>query len=140
VFLGEAFGLDKNVDSLPIPGCSETSLKDRLSAEDRIRSLAEPGEEGSPNEVGWRIVYLYENEILIELSNMTVHALMHSGWVHKSGNYFTAQLAVYAKPRGNLGELYMSLIMPFRRTIIYPVLLGKVKKRWEVLITELKNE
>ncbi len=69
--------------------------------------------------------------MLIELLNNTVHALMHAGWVHKSGNYYTAQLAVYAKPRGAMGELYMNLIMPFRREIIYPVLMEEVKKRWE---------
>jgi hypothetical protein len=130
-FLGETFGLDKNLNSLPIPGCSETSLKERLSVEDLNRSLAEASGEGAPNEGTWKTVYLYENEMLIELSNNTVHALMHAGWVHKYGNYFMAQLAVYAKPRGNLGEFYMNLIMPFRHTIIYPVLMEEVKKRWE---------
>jgi hypothetical protein len=130
VFLGETFGLDQNINSLPIPGCIETSLKDRLSAEDRKRSLAEVSAEGAPDEDSWRIVYLYEDEILIELSNNTVHALMHGGWVHKSGNYFTARLAVYAKPRGTMGELYMKLIMPFRHAIVYPVMMEEVKKRW----------
>jgi hypothetical protein len=130
VVLGETFGLDKNVNSLPIPGCQETSLKDRLSDEDLTRSLAESiGEEDRGNFI-WRTVYLYENEMLTELSNDTVHALMHFGWIHKSGNYYTAQLAVYAKPRGNLGEFYMKLIMPFRHAIIYPVLLEEVKNRW----------
>lgn len=131
VVLGEIFGLDKNVNSLPIPGCNETSLKERLSFEDQKRSLEESIEEGAPDEGSWRTVYLYANEILIELSNDTVHALMHAGWIHKSENYYTAQLAVYAKSRGILGEFYMKLIMPFRHMIVYPVFLEEVKERWE---------
>jgi hypothetical protein len=131
VFLGETLGIDRNVNSLSIPGCNETSLKERLSVEDRDRSLTESSGSGAQEEGIWRTVYLYEKEILIEHSNNTVHALIHGGWVHKSGNYFTAQLAVYAKPRGNLGEFYMRLIMPFRRSIIYPVIMEEFKKRWE---------
>jgi SAM-dependent methyltransferase len=131
VYLGEMFGLDKNINSLPIPGCRENSIKDRLSVEDRKRSLAESSEEGAPNKGIWRTVYLYENEMLTELSNDTVHALMHFGWVHKSGNYFTAQLAVYAKLRGNLGKFYMKLIMPFRQLIIYPTMMEDVNNKWE---------
>jgi hypothetical protein len=131
VFLGEAFGLDKNVNTLPIPDCKETSLKDRLSDEDLERSLEKSIGKGASEEGIWRTVYLYENEMLTELSNETVHALMHFGWVHKSGNFYTARLAVYAKSRGTMGEFYMSLIMPFRHAIIYPVLLGEVKDKWE---------
>jgi ankyrin repeat protein/SAM-dependent methyltransferase len=131
VYMGEIFGLDKNINSLPIPGCKETSLKERLSVEDQKRSLAETIDDAEPSQGIWRTVYRYENEMLTELSNDTVHALMHFGWVHKSGNYFTAQLAVYAKPRGNLGDFYMKLIMPFRHVIVYPTMLEEVKKRWE---------
>jgi len=139
VYLGEKFGLDKNINSLPIPGSKETSIKDRLSVEDQERNLAESNEERGDNEGIWRTVYLYENEMLTELSNDTVHALMHLGWVHKSGNYFTAQLAVYAKPRGNLGKFYMELIMPFRHVIVYPAMMEEVKKRWEAY-NKLKTE
>ena len=133
VFLGGIFGLDKNVNSLPIPSCKETSLKDRLFEEDLERSLAESVGEEDQGKFIWRTVYFYENEMLTELSNNTVHVLMHWGWIHKSGNYFTTQLAVYAKPRGNLGEFYMKLIMPFRHAVIYPVLMEEVKKKWEEL-------
>ena len=133
MFLGEILGLDKNINTLPIPGCQETSLKDRLSKEDRKRSidLSELGIADSDSGT-WRIVYLYEDEMLTELSIDSVHALMHLGWVRKSGNYFTARLAVYAKPRGVLGNCYLKLIMPFRRAIIYPSLMENIKDIWEV--------
>jgi hypothetical protein len=132
MYLGKILGLDKNINTLPIPGCHETSIKERLSMKDLKRSLAlsELGISDSDNET-WRIVYLYEDEMLTELSIDIVHVLMHLGWVHKSGNFFTAQLAVYAKPRGMIGNLYMKLIMPFRRVIIYPALMENVKNTWE---------
>jgi hypothetical protein len=130
--LGEILGLDKNINTLPIPGCQETSIEDRLSIKDRKRSLtlSELGKLDRDIDT-WRIVYLYEDEMLTELSIDLVHVLMHLGWVHKSENYFTAQLAVYAKPRGTLGDLYVKLIMPFRRIIIYPSFMENVKTIWE---------
>ncbi|MBN1274572.1 MAG: DUF2867 domain-containing protein [Candidatus Aminicenantes bacterium] len=132
MFLGKILDLDKNINTLPIPGCQESSIRERLSMKDRKRSLelSELGIKDSNNET-WRIVYLYEDEMLTELSIDAVHVLMHLGWVHKSGNFFTARLAVYAKPRGMIGDVYMKLIMPFRRTIIYPALMENVKNTWQ---------
>lgn len=130
--LGEIFSLDKQINTLPIPGCKETSVKDRLSVEDQKRNLTQSAVEDGNNKFAWRTVYLYENEMLIELSNETAHALMHFGWIHKAGNFYTAQLAVYSKPRGDLGAFYMKLIMPFRRFFVYPALMDEVKARWEV--------
>jgi hypothetical protein len=131
MLLGKIFSLDKNENALPIPGCKETSLKERLSMEDREKNLAEQKKGGNNKSTGFRTVYVYENEFLWEFSNKTVHALMHTGWIHKYDNYYTAQLAVYAKTRGRLGDLYMKLIMPFRRCVIYPVLMENIKIRWE---------
>jgi len=137
-FIGKTFSLDKDVNTLPIPGCKETSLRERLSKKDQKENLAEEEIKGNKKKHGFRMVYLYETESLWELSNNTVHALMHLGWVHKYGNYYTAQLAVYAKTRGRLGSLYMKLIMPFRRRIVYPVLMNTVKSRWEELCKSIK--
>jgi hypothetical protein len=138
--LGEILGLDKNINTLPIPGCQETSIKERLSIEDRKRSLAVSELGKLDNDIDtWRIVYLYEDEMLTELSIDPVHVLMHLGWVHKSGNFFTAQLAVYAKSRGMLGNLYMKLIMPFRQVIIYPSLMENAKNIWEEYNKKIKG-
>jgi hypothetical protein len=130
--MGEVFGLDKNINTLPIPGCRETSVKDRLSKKDREQSLSllELGISDYDNST-WQIVYFYKEELLMELSIDPAHALMHFGWVHKSDHIYTAQLAVYAKPRGDFGKFYLQLIMPFRRLIIYPVFMEAVKNIWE---------
>jgi hypothetical protein len=131
VYMGEIFGLDKNINSLPIPGCEETSMKERLSVEDLKKNIADSIGEGIQDKGIWQTVYLYENEMLTEHSNDTVHVLMHFGWIQKSGNYFIPQLTVYAKPRGKWGEFYMKLIMPFRHVIVYPAMMEEVKKKWD---------
>jgi hypothetical protein len=138
-FMAKIFPIDKDVNTLPIPGCKETSLRERLSREDQEKNLAEQEIKGNEKKRGFRVVYLYENESLWELSNNTVHALMHLGWVCKYDNYFTARLAVYAKTRGWLGYLYMKLIMPFRRHIIYPVTMNYVKAKWEAYCKKEKK-
>jgi hypothetical protein len=134
IFLGRLFSLDKNINVLPIPGCKETSLKERLTEEEVKKNQAEPEAVRDYEGMGFfRTVYLYENEWLSELSNNTVHALIHLGWIHKSGNFYTAQLAVFTKTRGWMGELYMRLIMPFRHLIIYPSMMQNIKERWKEL-------
>jgi len=138
-FMGKIFFIDKDVNTLPIPGCKEISLRERLSREDQKENLAEPEIKGDEKERGFRIVYRYENESLWELSNNMVHALMHFGWVHKYDDYFTAQLAVYAKTRGWWGNVYMKLIMPFRRHIVYPAMMDYVKAKWEAYCKKEKK-
>ena len=123
IFMGKIFPLDKDINILPIPGCKETSLRERLTKDDLARSLSKlDPEEKNNRRFRFRVVYHYENELLNELSNNTAHVLMHMGWVHKDGNYYTAQLAVYAKTRKFLGRLYLMLIMPFRRLFVYPTM------------------
>ncbi len=134
--MGDVFGLDKNINTLPIPGCRETSVKDRLSKKDREQCLSLSGLGISDYDNStWQIVYFYKEELLMELSIDPAHALLHFGWVHKSDHIYTAQLAVYAKPRGDFGKFYLQLIMPFRRLIIYPTFMETVKIIWEESIT-----
>ena len=110
--------------ALPIPGCQETSLRDRLN--DADRSPDPPPQAGS----NFKPVYLRENETLLEISNNTVHAMMHLGRVPISDSLWSPQLAVYVKPRGRFGNFYMSLISPFRHYIVYPAMMRTAKKGW----------
>ena len=131
-YMGKIFPLDKNINMLPIPGCKETSLKERLTQDDLERNLdKQETKEKNQKRFGFRMVYLYENEGLRELSNNTAHILMHLGWVHKDENYYTAQLAIYAKTRRVLGKLYLMLIMPFRRLVVYPTVTKSFKYSWD---------
>ena len=41
-------------------------------------------------------------------------------------------MAVYVKPNGLLGEVYMAAIRPFRYLIVYPPMLRDMARRWGV--------
>lgn len=130
--MGRIFNLDTNMNVLPIPGSHQKSVKERLSKKDMQYNLSRKfmGEKKDNGQSGFRLVYLFAKEALWELSINPAHVLMHFGWVEKENGFYTARLAVYAKPRGNFGKFYLEMIMPFRRNIIYPEMLEKVKIKW----------
>jgi hypothetical protein len=111
-------------EARPIPGCTETTVCARLEADERS---AVPGE---PQSGGFSPVYLFENESLLEISNATVHALMHLGRVAISESHWSPQMAVYVKTRGALGRGYMRLIGPFRHLIVYPAMMRAAARGW----------
>ncbi|MEO1087741.1 MAG: DUF2867 domain-containing protein [Acidobacteriota bacterium] len=92
---------------------------------------AADSEVGSGNRVaGFQEVYRDDRELVLRTENATVTALMHLGWVELANGRFTAQLAVYAIPKGAVGRGYMALISPFRHGLVYPALMRAGKRRW----------
>lgn len=77
------------------------------------------------------MLYQTDSERLLELSNSTVHAALHIGWVEHDDGSAGAELAVYWKPRGWFGRLYMAVIGPFRFFVVYPALMRKVAAEWD---------
>ena len=68
---------------------------------------------------GFVPVYREPDEVLSRIRNRTVTAFLHVSLVNRR-----PRLAVYVKPRGALGRVYMATIEPFRQWIIYPALLA----------------
>jgi len=130
--LGTIFGWDREGETLPIPGCQETSLRARLNATDRTRDCAADFS-GLSTRVAFRSVYVFEDEALLEISNRTIHALVHLSWVEASDGRWSAVLAIYTKSRGRLSDAYMALIKPFRHAIVYPALIKHLTRSWEAL-------
>ena len=131
--LGAAFRLgrisgpdDSPAAKLPIPGTHETSLAERLP--DELRGTAEGVRFGS---LPFTPLYRTADEFAAEISNQTVHGVMHLAWADQGGGRYQGQLAVYVKPRGRLGKGYMALIKPFRYAIVYPALMRQVKRTWD---------
>jgi hypothetical protein len=112
-------------DRLPIPGETGTSLLDRLP--DDLRDTASHVRFKS---LPFRPLYRTDSEFAAELSNQTVHAVMHLAWVDQGGSRYQGQMAVYVKPRGALGQGYMALIRPFRYLIVYPALMRQIERAW----------
>ena len=84
---------------LPIPGSKEASLAERLPEDLR----------GSASDLHFASLpfiplYRTDDEFAAELSNQTVHGVMHLAWVEQSDGRYQGQMAVYVKPRGLLGE------------------------------------
>ncbi len=123
-WLGRVFGWDRQVNALPIPGCEEASLRDRLPEHERAPL---PPPQDSP--FAFRPVYRDHREAIQELSNDTVHAVMHLSWVPQDEGY-RAHMAVYVKHRGRLGRFYMRLIAPFRHFIVYPAMMRRFGALW----------
>jgi hypothetical protein len=121
-FVGGLFGWDRTT-----PGTNSESFAQRLTDEDRTRSLARPG---TPDGL-FRIVYRFENEQLNEVINRTAHAAALSALI-ESGAGYRFYFAVYVREVSRFTPLYMAAIDPFRKLIVYPALLRKIAEQWKV--------
>jgi hypothetical protein len=120
-FLGRIFRLeDEPKDVLA------ASFGSRLTAEDRARSFVVSG---TPEGL-FRVVYRFENEQLLEVQNRTVHAAALSALVERADSYRFC-FAVYVRQRTWITPFYMGLIDPFRKWIIYPALLKRIRATWD---------
>ena len=112
--------------NLPIPGTIETSLMDRLPAD--LQNTTAGLDLGA---VPFQPLYRTDNEFAAEISNRTVHGVLHLAWVADDESLYHGQMAVYVKPRGRLGKMYMDVIKPFRYRIIYPALMRQIERAWQ---------
>ena len=118
--LGRAFGWDDERHN-----SSSLSYVNRLADADRSQSQVAPG----TREGRFRVLYVLREEALSELRNATVHAFLALALVPSPGGY-TLYLGIYVKPVSRLTTLYMALIDPFRRLIVYPALGRQIQQRW----------
>jgi hypothetical protein len=119
-FAGRLLGLDREP-----PATVRETFATRLTTADLSRSLAPAGVREGP----FRTVYRFENEQLLEVSNRTAHAAALSALVETAGGY-RFYFAVYVRRVGRLTPIYMALIDPFRRLIVYPSLLRSLRRNW----------
>ena len=118
--LGRAFGWDDERHDPP-----SGSYVNRLAEADRAQSQVAPGTREGP----FRVLYVLGEEALSELRNATVHAFLALALTPSPGGY-TLYLAIYVKPVSRLTPLYMALIDPFRRLVVYPALGRHAQQRW----------
>lgn len=129
MWLGKVFQWDKKtLRDVLVPGTIR-----HLYAQDEGLTFEQLINPGSGDFVP---VYLLESEFLAEVENKTVHAAMHISRVPMSKDVWGIHLAVYVKPKGTVGRLYMLLIKPFRLWIVYPTMLKVAKAKWEAYLKE----
>jgi uncharacterized protein DUF2867 len=120
LFVGRLLGWDRE------PGASvRETFAARLTTADRSKSLLPAGTREGP----FRMVYRFENEQLLELTNRTAHAAALSALVETATAY-RFYFGVYVRRVGRLTPVYMALIDPFRKLIVYPSLLRSVRRTW----------
>ena len=107
-------------------GPERPTLRDRLPVDLR------EGSPGPPDSVMGRFtsLYLIEDEWAAEIVNRTVHGVLHIGWVPDQMGSYRGEMAVYVKPNGLLGAVYMAAIKPFRYLIVYPPLMRRIERDW----------
>ena len=119
-FVGRLFGWDRD----PAPTAWKT-FATRLTDTDVSRSLAAAG----TRDGFFRVVYRFENEQLVELINRTAHAAALSALVETPTAY-RFYFGVYVRSVSRITPFYMALIDPFRKLIVYPSLLRRIRARW----------
>jgi uncharacterized protein DUF2867 len=120
VWLGRIFGWDKEPKR-----AGPSTFVERLTDEDRRRSGVPPG-----TSVGFfHVVYSFENEVLREAINRTVHAATLFALLRTPRGY-RFYFAVYVRRVSWITPIYMALIGPFRRWIVYPAILRQIQRSW----------
>jgi hypothetical protein len=120
-FIGKLLGWD-NVPAL----IKKYSWITRLTAAEREKSLIPPGKAESIS----RLLYCYENEILFEIINRTVHCFWVLAAVEKTDGY-DLYVAIYVKKLNWRTPIYMTLISPMVKWIVYPAMKKNIEHNWE---------
>jgi hypothetical protein len=97
----------------------------RVPEQDRRHSLVEPGTADGP----FTVLYVHPHEAVSEIRNAIVHAFSVLA-LQPSGRGYRLFWAIYVARVGWQTALYMALIDPFRRWIIYPALLRHLHRAW----------
>jgi hypothetical protein len=118
-FLGRVFGWDR------APMRPEDSLLSKLSERDRRDSEIVPG---TPDGY-FLLLYQFPGEALSETRNATVH-----GWISvalaPTATGYRLYWAVYVLPISWFTKPYLIAIEPFRRFMLYPAMLWRLRRAW----------
>jgi len=117
--LGRGFGWDRSRMN------PEDSLLSRLSERDRRDSEIVPGTPDGP----FLVLYQFPRETLREIRNATVHGWVSVALVPIASGY-RLYWAVYVLPVSWLTRPYLMLIEPFRRFLLYPAMLRRIRRAW----------
>ncbi len=121
LLLGRLFRLEAEPKNAGV-----ASFAARLTPEDRAKSTVEAGRRQGL----FRLVYRFENEELVEVQNRTAHAAALSALAETADGY-RFYFAVYVAKASWMTPVYMALIDPFRKWIVYPAILKNIRATWD---------
>lgn len=117
--VGRVFGWDR-IQMRP-----SDSLLSLLSERDRRDSEIAPGTPDGP----FRLLYRFQREQLSEIRNATVQGYVCLALVPTAIGY-RLYFAVYVLPVSWLTRPYLIAIEPFRRFLVYPAMLLRIRRAW----------
>jgi hypothetical protein len=120
LLLGRLFGWDRAAHRH-----TDDSYVEKLSDDQRNRSIAGPGVTDGP----FRLLYLFPAEVVGEVRNATVHAFSCMT-IRRTASGYRFYWAVYVKNVSRFTPIYMALIEPFRRFVVYPSILRRLRASW----------
>ena len=101
------------------------SLVSSVSERDRRASEVPPGTQAGM----FRVLYQFPHEALAEVRNATVHAFLSTALAPTSSGY-RFYWAVYVQPTSWITPWYLATIEPFRRFLVYPAMLRRIRSAW----------
>ena len=135
--VGGWLGWDDAPRPLAIPDDGEPTLRARLPKD--LRDSAAGLDMRSTTARRFTPLYRTDLEWAAEISNQTVHAVMHLAWVEQPDGRYRGQMGVYVKPRGRLGAAYMAAIAPFRHLVVYPALMRQIERAWNARVPQQRG-
>ena len=118
--LGRLFGWDRSEREW-----EEASYLAKLTDDQRARSSVDPGTADGP----FRLLYVFPDEALGEVRNATVHAFSCMA-LRPTELGYRFYWAIYVARVSRLTPVYMALIEPFRRFVVYPAILRRLRSAW----------
>ena len=128
--LGRLFDWDR----APTAPFTET-FATRLTTADRSLSLVPPG----TREGIFRVVYRFQNEQLLELTNRIAHAAALSALI-ETGDVYRFYFGVYVRNVSRFAPAYVTLIDPVRTFLVYPSLLRALRTNWNKTFGQHENK
>ncbi len=101
------------------------SYAPRLTEEDRARSQVEPGTVAGIS----RVLYSFENEMLAEIVNRTVHCFYVIA-SERTATGYALYMAIYVRRLNWFTPIYMAFITPMLKWIVYPSMINSARRRW----------
>jgi hypothetical protein len=123
-WLGGIFGWDDQRHDPP-----GASYVHRLTEADRLQSRVPAGTRDGP----FRVLYVFDDEALSEIRNATAHGFLALALTRRGQDYVLYS-GIYVKAVGRFTRLYMAVIDPFRRFVVYPALARQIQRAWSLLL------
>ncbi len=120
--LGDLFSWDNEENRITVSSYAKGLTKNELE-----HSRVQPG---TPVMGSFHALYEFENEALDEIINATVHVFSLMA-MEKTAEGYTVYWAIYVKNTSRITPIYMALIEPFRKLLVYPAIIKKLELVWE---------